>query len=277
MQISDAIAQLNTALRAKPDTPLEGVVAGVPSGTLRGIATCFSPSFEVLNKAAAAGCNLVLCDAHPFYLYDPLWSSLPGVKQAVANAPATLTKRKLIDEAEIVILRLHSAWMAANPTSAARALAAVLKLTVVGEGNGDDFVLCDLPATTAAQLARRLPADGVRMIGDESWKVRRVAVLPGMATPSRLGRALRDPAVDAVIAGEVIEWEGGPYMLDVQATGRKCALLLGGFAATMEPDARHWADWAKATLAGVPVAAFAETAPFIRSVPVNRDALGAAA
>ena len=87
-----------------------------------------------------------------------------------------------------------------------------------------------------------------------------------MATPARLGDALRDQAVDAVIAGEVIEWEGGPYMIDVQGTGRKCALLLIGFANSLDPDATALAQWAKGNFPNIPVDVLHNRSDFIWSV-----------
>lgn len=263
MKVSDAIDKLSQAIGAKSDTPLEGLVAGDAGGDLRGIATCFAPSIDVLRQAIASGRNLILCDAHPFYLYDPMWSAQPGVKETLAAAPASEAKRKLVAEAGLTILRLRTAWEGAMPASASMALAQAIKLAPGHPSGRADFVLCEMPATNAGALGLRMPGHGCRVIGDPDWPVRKVAVAAGMATPARLGQMLADPSVDAVVAGEVIEWEGGPYMVDLQATGRRCALLLCGFAASLEPAASSWSAWAKTVLPGVSVDPFVDRDTFI--------------
>ena len=64
---------------------------------------------------------------------------------------------------------------------------------------------------------------------------------------------LSDPDVDAVIGGEVVEWEGGPYFEDVIGSGRKAGLMLLGFASSREPLADSLASWVAEVVADVPV------------------------
>lgn len=264
MKVSELLETLSEKLGWKAATPAEGLLTGAPDTTIRGIAACGMPSVDVLRQAIATGRNLILCDGHPFYLYDRYARDM----SALRNTPQMAVKRKIIEEAGLAIVRIHSAWQTAKPASAARSLAVALGLTPTPD-TGRSFVTCEV-ATTIGGLARHIRTDGVRLIGDPRWPVSRVAVLPGMASPTRLGAALRDPAIDAVIAGEVIEWEGGPYMIDVQGTGRRCGLLLTGFANSMDPDAAALADWARDIFAGVPVDALRNDGNFIWSVKGGR-------
>lgn len=266
MKVSELLGTLTAQLGWTADTPLEGVLTGSPEARVTGISTCSMPSVTILRQVVQAGHNVVLCDGHPFYLYDPYWSAQPGLSDMIDAMPQVVAKRKIIEDAGLAIIRIHSAWQGAKPHSAALSLARALDLSPGASAKDQDFVLCDLPATNVAGLARRIRTDGIRLIGDPAWKVARVAVMPGMASPARLGAALRDTAVDTVIAGEVIEWEGGPYMIDVQGAGRNCALLLTGFSVSMDPDATALADWARQAFAGVPVTARHNDGDFIWSV-----------
>lgn len=266
MNVSDALQVLGAGLGWKADTPLEGLLAGSPDAPVTGIAACAMPSVDVLRQAIAAGHNLILCDGHPFYLYDAYWSSQPGLGAMIDAMPQAQAKHRIIAEAGLAIVRVRTAWQAARPASAARSLAAHLGLVPGPVAAGQDFVICEAPRGRVAELVRRIGPDGVRLIGDAGWRVSRVAVLPGMASPARLGAALRDAAVDAVIAGEVIEWEGGPYMIDVQATGRQCALVLTGYARSMDSDADALAQWAREAFPKIPVGALHNAGNFLWSV-----------
>jgi len=266
MKIGDMLETLTSRLGWKADTPLEGLITGSPDMLVSGISTCGMPSVDVLRRTIAAKRNVILCDGHPFYHYDIFWSSLPGLRETIKKLPEAALKHRMIEDAGIAIIRVHSAWQATQPTSAARSLARGLNIPVAKNGAGQDFVIGDIPDTSVARLARHIPGDGKRLIGNRDWPVSRVAIIPGMATPARLGAALRDQAVNAVIAGEVIEWEGGPYMIDVQGTGRKCALLLMGFANSLDPDAATVAQWARENFPDMSVDALHNVADFIWSV-----------
>ena len=266
MKVGDVLETLSSRLGWKADTPLEGLLAGSADIVVSGISTCAMPSVDVVRRTIAAKRNVILCDGHPFYLYDTYWSGLPGLQETIDKLPETAVKRRMIEDAGIAVIRVHSAWQAAQPASAAQSLARALKMSAVKGSAGQDFIVCDIPATSVAQLAQHIQGDGKRLIGNRDWPVSRVAIIPAMATPARLGDALRDQAVDAVIAGEVIEWEGGPYMIDVQGTGRKCALLLIGFANSLDPDATALAQWAKGNFPNIPVDVLHNRSDFIWSV-----------
>ncbi len=64
---------------------------------------------------------------------------------------------------------------------------------------------------------------------------------------------LADPMVDAVIGGEVVEWEGGPYFEDVIAAGRNAGLILTGFAMSREPMTHALGTLVREAVAGVEV------------------------
>lgn len=270
MQAGDVIARLKAALSAPTDdAKYEGVVVGDVNATITGLATCAMPSIEVLRRAAAARCNLLIADGHPLYTYDAMWAGLPGTAEGIAKSPVAQAKKALMADHGIVVVRYPTAWATARPGSGGIALASALTLTgAVAAPGGGDFALASVPATTLAGLARtaarRSAIDGIRLIGDGALPVRRVAIADGLVTPARMRAMLADPRVDAVIGGEVCEWEAGPYFHDAITAGRRAGLILLGFDASKEPLADAMAAWAR-PLAQMPVTALTQREP-IRTV-----------
>jgi hypothetical protein len=229
-----------------PAAPLEGLVAGHGQAVVSDLAVCSVPSMAILKRAASIGCNLILCDSHPFYLYDRVWSTQISNPETVLRSSVAMAKRAFIEHHRLHIVRLHTAWEKKMPQSASLALAEQLGL--IPSETHSDYVHASIQPTTmrdfGALLARR-GGQGLRLIGSPSTQASRIAVKAGLLAPDVLARVLRDPTIDIVIAGDAVEWEGVPYMEDAIAAGRKAALILTGFDASMEPVGAHIASWAR--------------------------------
>ena len=123
----------------------------------------------------------------------------------------------------------------------------------------------DVPATTVQQLAGALAKaldsrGGIRVVGEPTTSVRRIGILPG-STPIQASLEMM-PAVDAVVAGEVREWEGVEYARDVVAAGGRKALILVGRIVSEEPGMRACAAWLEAVARGLPVTHIAAGDPY---------------
>jgi putative NIF3 family GTP cyclohydrolase 1 type 2 len=275
MEVGEVLATLKRHLGAAGDDPLfEGLVAGTATMPVTGVATCAAPSLAVLRRAAADGCNLVLADGHPFYSYDAAWIA-KGAADAIAHAPVTIAKADYMRRASLAVIRLPSAWAVAMPAAGSLSLATWLELGAgVPAPGGGDFAVVAVPRTTLGALARRIGRrgafDGIRLIGDTTEPVGRVAIANGLVTPKRMAAMLADPDVDAILCGEVIEWEAAPYFQDARAAGRRGGLILTGFAASQEPLAGALARWASQVLPQTRVM------PFAQDVPIRTLAAGAA-
>ena len=82
---------------------------------------------------------------------------------------------------------------------------------------------------------------GIRVMGDARTRVRTIGLLPG-STP--IQAALRMlPGVDAIVAGEVREWETVEYVRDTLTTGRMKGLILIGRLVSEDPGMKVCADW----------------------------------
>lgn len=160
------------------------------------------------------------------------------------------------------------------PTAGAVSLATWFELGPgVPAPGGGDFAIAQFARTTLGALARRIGHrgrfDGIRLIGDTADPVRRVAIANGLVTPKRMAAMLANAKVDAIVCGEFVEWEAGPYFQDARAAGRRCGLVLTGFAASQEPLAGALARLASQILPQTRVV------PFAQDVPVHTLAAGA--
>jgi len=91
------------------------------------------------------------------------------------------------------------------------------------------------------------------VIGEPQTKVSKAALLHGLLSVPALQKILTEPDVDLVVAGEVVEWEAGPYFEDVIASGRKKGMILLGQEASEEPGSGAVADWVRSFVPEVPV------------------------
>lgn len=256
MHTTELINHLLGEMQAEPGLipDREGRVAGEDI-EVRGIAVSYAASLRVLQHAVESGCNLLIADTHPYYFYDPLWSGVPGAEEAVMGSAMVARKVQFIGDNGLAVVRLKSAWEAFRPLAGALDLADRIGWTA--SGDTPDFVVCDVPTETltgqAREIRERTGAGAIRIIGDGSLSVSRVALSPGLLTPEKLARILRSTSVQAVVTGEVIEWEAGPYMQDAITAGAPAALLQIGFACSMEPGSTRLADWVRAAVPNIPV------------------------
>lgn len=254
IMIADALKRIGAGLGSPMDDALQGVIAGNVSQKITGTSVCIIPSLEALQGAAHSGNNLILCDGHPFFLYDPVWSTQASRAEIVLASPMVATKRALIQQSGLCVFRLQTAWRRRFPSASSHALAMRIGFSAIE--HRDDHIVCRPPTHDATAMARHLAAHGcggVRVIGHRSTPSSRIAVVAGMLDASVLAKILCDPTIDGVVAGDAVEWETTPYMEDVVASGRHAALFLIGFDASMAPLGNAIADWVRPLLPDLPV------------------------
>lgn len=121
---------------------------------------------------------------------------------------------------------------------------------------GDPFHVT-IPKTTLLQLSRdlakKLNAPSLRVVGDPNLAITRVAIIPGAAGTQRQILALRADAVEVLLVGEVSEWETISYVRDASAQGRHKALILVGHEVSEEPGVAIWVKDLHALFPKLPV------------------------
>jgi putative NIF3 family GTP cyclohydrolase 1 type 2 len=90
-------------------------------------------------------------------------------------------------------------------------------------------------------------------VGDPDLKVTHIALQPGAAGSQRHLPLLRRDDVEALVIGEVPEWETIEYVSDAAAEGRHKALILLGHIASEQAGMAFCAAWLKTFIRDVPV------------------------
>ena len=231
--------------------------AGDPDTPVAGIATSFMATLDVLQRAAAAGKNLIVTHESTF------WSHLDETKELV-NDPIYKFKQAFIAQHKLVVWRFHDHWHARQPDAVMTGLVQLLGWDKYQAGGDQRFYT--LPETTLGALARtiqdRLKVRTLRAIGDPGIPVSRISLSPGAAGLMAAVRTL--PQADVYVCGEATEWEGIEYARDTIAAGQKKGMILAGHVVTEDPGMNLCAQWLKTFIPEVPIEWIPTGEPFWR-------------
>lgn len=256
----------------KSDT-VDGIKAGDPATVVTGVATTALATLAVLQQAVKAGANVVISTEPTFYARAD--SRTPPAGRGGRGAPPPETpppadrvfagKNAFIDEHKLVIVRLNEHWRMRQPDPFTQGLAAALGWTKYQ--SPDDGRRIEVPEQTLQSLVRSIEKQlrargGIRVIGQPRTPIRRIGLLAG-STPIQASLGLL-PNVDAIVAGEVREWESVEYARDKLAAGEKKALVLVGRIVSEEPGMDACAAWLKTLVPDVPIRHISAGDPYWR-------------
>jgi len=239
----------------KPET-VDGFKAGDPTTVITGIATTSLATLSVLDRAVKAGANLIITCEPTFYsradLPTPPARRGFGPGAAQSNQPATPPppdpvfsgKDEFIKKHNLVVFRLSDHWRLRTPDPFAPGLADMLGWSKFA-GTGDPKHV-EIPETSLDALVAHVKTSlkargGMRIVGNPQQRIRKVAFLPG-STPIQASIETL-PGVDAIVAGEMREWETVEYVRDTVALGGKKSLILVGRVVSEDPGMHACAQW----------------------------------
>lgn len=242
----------------KPDT-LDTFKSGDENAPVRGIATTFMATMDVLRKAAESGANLVITHEPSFYnhLDETAW---------IESDPVYLAKRKLLSDRGLIIWRFHDGWHRVRPDG-----------ILIGEERrlgweqskvaGEERIY-RLPEQTVKDLAcyckDKVGAASVKVAGDLEATCRTVGLLPGAVGGRAQIQMLMRPDVDAIVCGESPEWETCEYVRDAAAAGLKKAMIVLGHANSEEAGMAYFSEWLRTRIpAHIPVTHLTAGDPFL--------------
>jgi putative NIF3 family GTP cyclohydrolase 1 type 2 len=244
----------NLGVDWKPET-VDGFKAGSPAVEVKGIVTTAMASMDVLKQAVEAGANLIITCEPTFYARLDSTTPPPrrGAGPGAAGSDATpasahdqvfAAKDDFIKKNNLVVWRFSDHWRLRRPDPFATGLADALgwsKFAVAGDPANVSIPETGLDALAAHVKQKLNSRGGMRVVGNPRTRVRRVALLPGTTAIQASLKTL--PAVDAIVAGEVREWESVEYARDVVAAGGMKGLILLGRIVSEEPGMNVCAQW----------------------------------
>jgi putative NIF3 family GTP cyclohydrolase 1 type 2 len=269
----------NIGVEWKAET-LDAIKAGDPSTVVTGVVTTSMATLAVLQQAVKSGANFVITTHPTFYARTDATSPPAGrgagagpagagqnpvASSAPQADPVFTAKNDFIARNKLVVLRLTDHWRLRQPEPRALGIATALGWT---KGRTDsDPLRIEIPALTLDRLADHVRKGlnlrgGIRVIGDPQAKVQRVGLLPG-STPIQAALQIL-PTVDAIVAGEVREWESAEYVRDKVFAGDKKSLILLGRVVSEEPGMEICASWLKTFVPEVPIRHVAAGDPYWR-------------
>jgi putative NIF3 family GTP cyclohydrolase 1 type 2 len=217
--------------------------AGRPETVVRGIATTGMATLDVLQRASSAGRNFIVTHEPTFYNHQDQTT-------LIEHDATYLAKQHFIDDHGLVVWRFHDHAHALRPDPLVAGSARMLGLTQYASATERGVYV--IPQTTlralAADIARRVGGRAIRVCGDPSMTVTRVAMGPGYGVPALT------QAIDVAIGGESPESGGNAeYALDAQALGHPRGVILLGHMMSEDFGMREVAEWLRPLVSEVTV------------------------
>jgi putative NIF3 family GTP cyclohydrolase 1 type 2 len=239
--------QQRYASPAEPNT-VDTIKAGDPSTPVKGIATTFLDTMDVLREADKRGLNLIIT-------HEPTFYNHPDDTSFLKNNPVYREKLAFIEQHHMVVFRLHDEIHAVAPDHIEIGLLKALGWQAYVKP--ENPFLFTIPPTTlgalADQLAKKFNVKTMRVVGDPKLSITHVAIEPGAGSLRDHLQALERDDVDVLIAGEASEWESVEYVRDASAQGRPKGLIILGHQVSEEPGMEQCAQDLKAVFPGLKV------------------------
>lgn len=231
--------------------------SGGPNTVVTGIATTAFVTLDVIERAGAAGLNLII--PHE----DTFWNDRDDAS-VVNRDPLYQTKVDLLAKHNIAVFRIHDHMHSQRPdfTYVGSARDVGLDSRYETAPGSHRFVIPDTTlGALAAEVKKRSSARALRVVGDPNARVSRVQLGVGYATP-----AINNAGVDVIISGEQQESDGTfdspAYVLDAVTLGIAKGWIMLGHVVSEEAGMFEMAQWIKGFVPEVPVELVKAGEPF---------------
>lgn len=235
---------------------------GDPEQKCTGIVSALVPTVEVIHKAAALGCNLIVA-------HEPISYQTPDFPDWKGRFPNQVyeQKQQLLKEKGIVVWRDHDHMHAHKPDSIFTGVIRYMGWEKYYQPSDELFTFrINLPETTVGELAsylkEKLNMNGLRYMGRDEDKISKIALVGHLYPNSFIQdtmdedgfyqdysmeviRLMEEGGVQAIIPGEIIEWTTLSYIRDGIAQGKPMACYNIGHFNWEELGMKYAADWIK--------------------------------
>lgn len=224
--------------------------AGDPDTGVTGIAVTMMATLDVLQRAAAAGQNLVITHEPTFFGHLDETNTFAREQDPVFEA-----KRAFIEAHHLIVWRFHDHWHMRNPDGVQAGMIQALGWERHASDPGAHVFT--LPSTSVEALASdirtRLRAKTLRVVGDPAMTITKVALSPGAGGFARHRALLQRKDVEVLVIGEVPEWETIEYVADASTAGLRKALVVIGHVPSEQAGMEACARWLRTFVTEVPV------------------------
>ena len=233
--------------------------AGDPDTPITGIAVTMMATLDVIQRAAASGKNLVITHEPTFYGHMDQTTELEQRHDAVLAE-----KQAFIREHHMIVWRFHDHWHRRQPDGIQFGMTHALGWEKFQDPSNAH--LFTIPETTLGDLAtsvkHKLDIVALRVVGDRNMKLTKVAMLPGAGGSAGQIKMLERDDVEALLIGEVPEWETVEYVADAATEHKHKALLLLTHIPSEQAGMEECTRWLKTFVSEVPVEFVPARQPF---------------
>ncbi len=238
---------------------VDNIIAGTPETPVKGIATTMMATLDVIQRAAAAGRNMVITHESTFFSHQD------RVDQ-IQQDPTYQFKLDFLNRNKIVVFHFHDHWHGRKPDGIATGMLRELDWEKFADPqNPKSFTFPNISLERLAkELETKLKIRTMRVIGDPKLPVKNAlaswgncSLIPGIPFLVR-------PEVDVLIIGETHEWELVEYVQDAIASGQKKALIVLGHVVSEQSGMKYCAEWLKGFISEVPIEFIGASEPFWR-------------
>jgi putative NIF3 family GTP cyclohydrolase 1 type 2 len=232
--------------------------SGGPETPVTGIATTVFASLDVIQRAVAAGLNMIIPHEVTY------WNDRDDRSLVDSDPLVYQQKIAYLAAHNVVIFRTHDSMHDQRPDLTFVGSARDIGLDAKYETSPGSHRFI-LPETTlgalAASVQRRTGARTLRVVGNPNARVSRIQLGVGYATG-----AANTADVDVVISGEQQEVDGvldsPEYVLDAAALGMSKGWIMLGHAVSEEAGMLEMAQWIRGFVPEVPVQLVKAGEPF---------------
>jgi putative NIF3 family GTP cyclohydrolase 1 type 2 len=239
----------------------DGLHLGTPDVSAVGIVTCFQPTFNLLQRAAAAKKNFVICHESSFWDgFDPV--------DVMRNDPVFRAKVRFVEQNRMAVWRIHDHWHRRRPDPIFSGLARKLGwLSYYKSDSKPGFYA--IPETPLGEVARhihhQLGTRNVVAVGDPKLAVKTIgdcahvlaSVLPSLR------------ACDVALVGETPQHDTFEYVRDAISLGLQKAVIMISHQGLEEWGMEDMATWLAPLVPEVGVQWMASGDPF--QIPLIRN------
>ena len=227
---------------------VDNIIAGFPGMPVKGIATTMMATLDVVQRASAAGRNLVITNEPTFFSHQDKTDTLQ-------DDPTYRFKLDFLTKHEMVVFHFHDHWHARRPDGIATGMVRELGWERNADAqNPRQFLFPGIPlAQLAKDMKAKLKIGVMRVVGDPGMPVHRVAASWGNVSLNPGIPILSQEGVEALVLGETHEWELVEYAQDMISSGKKKALIILGHVVSEQAGMKYCSEWLRSFVSEVPV------------------------
>ncbi len=242
---------------------VDNIIAGTAETPVKGVAVMMMATLEMCRRAADAGKNMVITHESTFFSHQ-------DTTEGYEKDPTYLYKLDFLRKNNMVVFHFHDHWHGHRPDGINVGMSRALGW----EKNADPenprvYEFPDAPPLSrlASDMAKRLNARTMRVVGDPNLPVHRVIAFWGSFggggnEGSFTSRIFARPDINVVVCGETREWELVEFAQDSIAAGQKKALIMIGHMMSEQSGMKYCAEWLKSFVTEIPVEYLPMDEPF---------------